>query len=223
MNPSVSTAMPEIEPIDGVYVPTHDSRLLIEAYLECADPIGLEVLDLCCGSGVVGIAAAMRGSRVESVDADRRAVVASRRNALLNGIELAVRHGDLFDAVDGRRYDVILSNPPYVPTPPTGAFHRFKWSDGGEDGRALVDRICTGAADHLSPGGQLLMVHSSLSGIDRSLELLTAAGLAADVVAQREIPFGPISIERLAYLRENGYAEPDATSERICVIRAVAD
>lgn len=221
---SPAATLPEIEPIEGVYVPSHDSRLLIETALgqHSLHP-GTEVLDLCCGSGVVGIAAAMRGGRVDAVDADRLAVVAARRNSLLNGVQMSVRQGDLFSPVEEMRYDLILSNPPYVPTPSRGSFGRFGWSDGGPDGRFLVDRICLSVDRHLAPGGELLMVHSSLSNTERSLEMLNDSGLDAEIVAEREIPFGPISLERIDYLRECGHAGPDDDYERISVIRAVAD
>lgn len=221
MRSTATTVLPEIEPLDGVYVPAEDSRLLIDTFARLGPPPPAEVLDLCTGSGVVGIAAAMRGHHVDAVDGDRRAVVAARRNALLNGTNLWVQQSDLFGSVERMRYDVILSNPPYVPTPPRGHFDRFGWCDGGPDGRVVIDRICEGAAEHLVPGGMLLMVHSSLADIEQSVAMLIDSGLASDVVAERTVPLGPISMERLEYLRANRFAGPDDEDEIVAVIRAI--
>ena len=75
-------------------------------------------LDLCTGSGVLAIAAARHGCRhVAAVDISRRAVAAAWCNARLNGVSVQSVRGDLFEPVRGRRFDLIVSNPPYVPTP----------------------------------------------------------------------------------------------------------
>ena len=76
----------------------------------------------------------------------------------------------------GERFDAIVSNPPYVPAPTDELPARGParaW-DAGRDGRALLDRICAQAPDHLRPGGVLLVVHSSLLGYERTAELLSA-------------------------------------------------
>src|SRR5581483_6502210 len=77
-----------------------------------------EVLDLCTGSGILAIHAALRGAEsVWAVDISRRAVWAARLNARLNGVHVNARHGDLFGPVSGRVFDLIVSNPPYLPGP----------------------------------------------------------------------------------------------------------
>lgn len=84
-------------------------------------------LDLCTGSGVLAIAAARHGCRhVTAVDVSRRAVIAARCNARLNGVSVNSVRGDLFEPVRGRRFDLIVSNPPYVPTQ-VGRFRSTAW------------------------------------------------------------------------------------------------
>src|SRR5437660_1567412 len=82
------------------------------------EPIGTgtRVLDLCTGSGLLALTAALRGaSTVVAVDVSRRAVLSAQLNASLNGVTVRALRGDLFAPVRGRRFDLIVSNPPYVP------------------------------------------------------------------------------------------------------------
>ncbi|MFE4969399.1 methyltransferase [Streptomyces sp. NPDC056660] len=121
----------------GVYSPQADTRLLRRAL--CRERITGEtdVLDLGTGSGMLAMEAARLGGRVTAVDISWRAVVVTWINALLNGQHLRVLHGDLTAAVPGgRRFDLVIANPPYVPAPgsaPPRGFARA-W-DAGSDGR----------------------------------------------------------------------------------------
>jgi release factor glutamine methyltransferase len=127
----------------------------------------------------------------------------------------AVR-GDLLNAVAGERFDAIVSNPPYVPAetdelPDRGLARAW---DAGRDGRALLDRICVDAADHLNPGGVVLLVHSSLLGYDATAEPLEAGGLAVDVAVRERGPLGPLMRAR----RDAGLIPP-VDEEDVLVVR----
>jgi release factor glutamine methyltransferase len=206
--------------LPGVFRPISDTWLLAGAL--DAEPLapGARVLDLCSGSGALAIRAARR-AEVTAVDVSRRAVATIRLNALLNGVEVRGVRGDLFDAVDGERFDAIVSNPPYVPAPsdelPTRGPERA-W-DAGRDGRALLDRICERAPAHLRPGGVLLVVHSSLLGYERTAELLAAGGLEVDVAARERGPLGPLMNGRRALLEAEGLLEPGQREEDVLVVR----
>ncbi|MEU9242766.1 HemK2/MTQ2 family protein methyltransferase [Streptomyces sp. NPDC048385] len=208
----------------GVYRPQADTGLLRRAL--CAEPITgrTEVLDLGTGSGALAVAAARLGARVTAVDISWRALAAAWCNALLNGQTVRVRHGDLTSAVPGRRFDLVITNPPYVPAPPGDGPLRGParaW-DAGPDGRLLIDRICAAAPTVLRPAGRLLMVHSHLSGVEESLARLRAAGLHAEIVDRTRLPFGRILRSRLGWLRKRGLVSDDAdrTAEELVVIRA---
>ena len=205
----------------GVYRPQADTGLLRRALLREGITSGTEVLDLGTGSGALAVAAARLGARVTAVDISWRAVAAARCNALLNRQTVRVFHGDLASAVPGRRYDLVMSNPPYVPAPgraePRGAARAW---DAGTDGRMVVDRVCDAAPAVLRPMGTLLMVHSHLCGTDDTLARLTRAGLRAEVVDRTRVPFGPVLRSRLGWLRERGRLAGDATTEELVVIRA---
>jgi release factor glutamine methyltransferase len=113
-------------------------------------------------------------------------VVAARLNAFLHHRLITVRRSDLFSAVGEHRYDLVLCNPPYVPSPrtkvPTRGASRA-W-DAGPDGRAVVDRVCDNAPVVLRRGGVLLMVHSMLCDPDATVRRLSRGGLEASVSAR---------------------------------------
>jgi len=217
---SIVAAPPRCWVPRGVYPPQTDTRLLRRAMCREAITERTDVLDLGTGSGVLAVEAARLGGRVTAVDISWRAVAATWFNALLNGQTLRVRHGDLASAVPGRRFDLVVANPPYVPaqdeTPPVGAARAW---DAGPDGRLLIDRICDTASTFLRPTGALLIVHSHLCGIDATLARLANAGLRAEVVDRTRLPFGRVLCSRLGWLRDRGLTA-GGTTEELVVIRA---
>jgi release factor glutamine methyltransferase len=203
--------------LPGVFRPISDTWLLADALDRERLPRGARVLDLCSGSGALAVHAALRGAgAVTAVDVSRRAVLTIRLNAALNGVWVHARRGDLFSAVGGERFDAIVSNPPYVPArtddlPARGPERAW---DAGRDGRALLDRICAAAPDHLRPGGVLLVVHSSLLGLEGTADALRDAGLDVDVAAQERGPLGPLMRAR----RDAGLIPP-VEQEDVLVVR----
>lgn len=208
--------------LPGVFKPRVDSWLLADLLAERVRP-GCTVLDLCTGSGVLALAAARAGAgQVAAVDVSRRAVWTVRANAALNRVRVRAYRGDLFAAPPPGQYDLIVSNPPYLPArgqdlPRRG--RRRAW-DAGHDGRALLDRICAQAAARLTPGGSLLLVQSSLCGEQATLDRLAAAGLSASVVSRRRGPLGPLLSARIELLRERGLLAADCEEEELLFVEA---
>jgi release factor glutamine methyltransferase len=179
-----------------------------------------DVLDVCTGSGVVALSVAPHARRVTAVDSSRLAVAAVRATACANGLDVEALRSDLFAAVAGRRFDVILSNPPYLPAPAgTSAFGSRAW-DGGQDGRAVLDRLCRTAPAHLRPGGDLFVVHSSLADIQRTLRMLAEAGLESSVAAVHEGALGPLARAQAEHLHAIGALAPRCLTEQVAVVRA---
>jgi release factor glutamine methyltransferase len=208
----------------GVLRPPSDAALLGGVMARDGSGLrGREALDLCSGSGILGLTAAKLGARATAIDVSRRAVLNARLNARLNRLELEVLRGDLFAPVEGRRFDLIVSNPPYVPAPPdTQTRGAARAWDAGPDGRVLLDRICDAAATHLRPGGRILLVHSSLSDPAETERRLAAAGLTTRIAAEHEGELGPVGREREAYLRSIGAVEGDG-AERMAVVEGRLD
>ncbi|EFE65300.1 HemK2/MTQ2 family protein methyltransferase [Streptomyces viridosporus] len=206
----------------GVYAPQEDTELLAGALSDEPVPPGADVLDMGTGSGALALEAARRGTRVTAVDVSWRAVCTTRLNALVAGVPVRVRRGNLFDPVRGRSFDLILANPPYVPAPadgrpPRGAARAW---DAGGDGRLVLDRICREAPAMLRPGGVLLLVQSALSGPERTLGHLREAGMKAAVTRRRHIAFGPVLRAREHWLRERGLLSAAEDKEELVVVRA---
>lgn len=207
----------------GVYAPAADSRLLAGELT--AEPLaGLRVLDLCTGSGLLAMTAARGGAEVTAIDACPRAVGAARANFARNDLPGEVVCGDLIDAAPAGGFDLIVSNPPYVPArrhelPVDGPDRAW---DAGKDGRAIIDRICVAAPALLRPGGRLLLVHSHVADLERTVTTLKSAGLRAVVSARRTIPFGPVMRRRTDYLTQRGLIAPGELHEEIAVVRAEA-
>jgi release factor glutamine methyltransferase len=115
-----------------------------------------------------------------------------------------------------------VANPPYVPgdRPAGAARGEARAWEGGHDGRALIDRLCAEAADHLRPSGVLLLVQSSVSGLSPTTTLLAGTGLDVDVVDRRRGPLGPLLSDRAGALEARGLLRPGQREEELLVVRA---
>ncbi|WP_151484430.1 HemK2/MTQ2 family protein methyltransferase [Streptomyces albicerus] len=207
----------------GVYAPQADTFLLARALHREALTEGMDVLDLGTGNGTLAICAARGGARVTAVDIAWRAVLTTRLNALRSRQRLTVRRGDLLTPVRGQCFDMVLSNPPYVPTPPAqppgGRGAERAWN-AGRDGRAVLDRICADVPRVLRPGGVLLMAQSGLSDTEKTLDRLARSGLRPTISDRTYIPFGPVLRSRLPWLRASGRVAARQDNEELVIIRA---
>jgi ribosomal protein L3 glutamine methyltransferase len=124
------------------------------------------VLDLCTGSGCLAILASRTfpNAQIDAVDLSKDALAVAARNVRDHGLDdrISLHLGDLFAAVGRQRYDVIISNPPYVDAEgmaglPRECRYEPKMAfDGGTDGLDIVRRVVDAAGDHLNDGGGLL-------------------------------------------------------------------
>jgi release factor glutamine methyltransferase len=207
--------------VPGVYSPQHDTHLLMRAVGQEAIRPGIHMLELGTGSGALAVHAARLGARVTAVDTSHRAVLCARVNAALHRSRVTVRYRDL-SSLDPGQYDMVVSNPPYVPAPavlPPLRGRARAW-DGGRDGRAVVDQVCATAAAVLRPGGILLMVHSKMCGDHATIDVLARMGLEAEVIDRELVPLGPVLLSRLPWLRGQGLMDDEHDKEELVVIRA---
>ncbi|MFD8148428.1 HemK2/MTQ2 family protein methyltransferase [Streptomyces sp. NPDC059708] len=205
-----------------MYQPQADTRLLAEALSSEDLAPRTELLEIGTGTGALALHAARRGARVTAVDVSWPAVASARLNAWKLRLPLKVLHGDFGTRTAGRRFDLVVSNPPYVPAPgtrPPSHGPERAW-DAGPDGRAVIDRICADAPSLLRPGGILLMVHSGMCNAGQTLDRLTRAGMTAAVTAKAAVPWGPVLRSRRAWLERRGLAEEAEEWEELVVVRA---
>lgn len=164
------------------------------------------VVDLCCGSGAVGVALAALAGPLElhAADLDPAAAACARRNLLPLGGE--VYEGDLYGALPERlrgRVDLLAVNAPYVPSAMIGTMplearlHEPQISlDGGPDGLELQRRVAAAAPEWLAPGGYLLM-ETSRRQAPQTVEIFAGNGLSGRVLSSRKrdatVVLGPVS------------------------------
>jgi release factor glutamine methyltransferase len=197
----------------AVLIPREDTGVLVEQALRRvrAMPPGCppRIVDMGTGSGIVAIVLARlcAEASVTAVDVSRAALDVARANAARHGASVRFVEGDWYASLAGERFDLIVSNPPYVVA---GDAHlaqnglpfepQLALTDGvaGGDGLACIRALIEGAPQHLAPGGWMLIEH----GYDQAVQvraLMRAAGFA-DVASWRD----GAAIERVSGGRRPG-------------------
>lgn len=163
----------DFEVNSDVLIPRQDTETLVE---EAARIIrgdnprirqrrSWKVLDLCCGSGAIGISLSRicENAKVSASDYSQPALETAKRNAEANHVKIKFMQGDLFEAVGRRKYDMIVSNPPYIKShiipilqDEVKEYEPMLALDGGEDGLIFYRRIISEAKAHLKNQGVLI-------------------------------------------------------------------
>ncbi|MET7768827.1 putative protein N(5)-glutamine methyltransferase [Nocardia sp. NPDC005366] len=186
----------------GVFVPRQRTGFLVDEAALAVRALGVRrpvVLDLCCGSGALGLAlaTALADERISvelvAADIEPAAVACARRN--LAAWDASVYEGDLFEPLPADlrgRIDILLCNTPYVPTgmiarmPPEARDHEPRRAlDGGADGLDILRRVAAAAPVWLAPGGHLL-VEESEAQAPVAADILRAHGLDAHIRSSEE-------------------------------------
>ncbi len=190
-----------VEP--GVFVPRRRTEFMVDR-ASALVPSGGVIVDLCCGTGAIGVAVATGMSEFElyAGEIDPAAVRCARRNVEPVGGQ--VFQGDLYDALPPSlrgRVDVLLVNAPYVPTdqiammPPEARDHEHRIAlDGGSDGLDLHRRVAADAPTWLRPGGHVL-IETSVRQAASTERLLADAGLTAGAEHSEDVD-GTIAVGR---------------------------
>ena len=163
----------------AVLVPRPETELLVELSLQREFS---SVADLGTGCGAIALALKRNRpkARVVAVESSAAALVVAQRNAVRHGLEIEFRHGRWLEPLAGERFDLVVSNPPYVaegdPHLAGLAFEPASALVAGPDGLAAIREIAAAAPSHLDPGGRLLLEHGI--GQDATVrKLLDRAGL----------------------------------------------
>ena len=185
---------------ERVLIPRPETELLAEraiaALREHPHPIAL---DLCCGSGALAVSMALEvpGAQVHAADLSPDALAVTAKNAELLGASVTLHQGDLFAAVPEIAFDVIVSNPPYIPSADCLTLQEevrcepLMALDGGTDGLDFYRRIASDAPKFLRPGGILLLE----VGFDQAEAVMALLADFADVQAHEDYQHIPRMIE----------------------------
>ncbi len=148
----------------NVLIPRQDTETLVEEALRVAKP-GMKVLDLCTGSGCIIISLAKNVADILCMGSDisKQALLVAKENAKANEVEVEWQRSDLFENISGR-FDLIVSNPPYIPTgeipglmPEVRDFEPVDALDGKEDGLYFYRIIIEKSPEFLNPEGYLYL------------------------------------------------------------------
>jgi release factor glutamine methyltransferase len=175
---------------ENVYEPSEDSFLFAENLkMERSE----RVLDMGTGCGIQGVIAARRANGVLAIDVNPYALRCAMENATLNTVrgKMAFVQGDLFTPLsESTKFDVILFNAPYLPVDEGEADSWLSraWA-GGSTGRKIIDRFILDAPKYLKPRGRVLLMQSTLVGVDETVRKFAECSLGARVVAERALPF----------------------------------
>lgn len=148
----------------NVLIPRQDTETLVEQVLKIVKP-GMKVLDLCTGSGCVLISVLKNSPELTGMGSDisKTALLVAKENAKLHEVDAEWVRSDLFDNIT-ETFDVIMANPPYIPTgeilslmPEVRDFEPENALDGGADGLDFYRKIAGQVKDYLNPGGYVYM------------------------------------------------------------------
>lgn len=167
----------------AVLIPRHDTEVLVEEALRRA-PASASILDIGVGSGCIAVALArsLPTADVRGVEKSADALALAQQNIDRLGVRVTLFEGSLFEPFAGERFDLIVSNPPYIPTadlatlqPEVRDYEPMGALDGGADGLDYCRTIIPAAPEHLTPGGWLL-VEIGIGQAEAVGEMFTRAG-----------------------------------------------
>ena len=190
----------EFEVTPAVLIPRHDTEVLVTETAKRAQG-ARTILDIGTGSGCVAVALAkaLPEAEISTVDVSAEALAVARRNAERNEVAVQFHQGSLFEPFHGRRFDMIVSNPPYIPAADIATlqqevrgFEPMGALDGGADGLDFYRSITSAAPEHLTPGGWLLF-EIGIGHAAQVLSLLHDNGFSVDSFTQTD----PAGIERV--------------------------
>lgn len=174
----------ELEVPENVYYPREDSELLAKI-IEKADIKSKAALEIGCGCGFLAVLMVKAGANVTAADIDKKAVETTKANAKQNSVHVNCFVSDLFSNIKGR-FDAIVFNPPYLPVEKGENDPAYS---GGKTGRETIERFIESSVNYLAPGGMVMLVISSLTGEQETIELFEKQGLHAEAVLREKVPW----------------------------------
>jgi methylase of polypeptide subunit release factors len=203
---------------DAVYPSLTGSARTFLRYLPTG-PVG-DYLELCSGTGIAALTGAAAGAeRAWAVDITSRSTAFAAFNAKLNGLEgVHALEGDLWAPVAGRRFDIVVAHPPFVPATESELIYR----DGGEDGEHITRAILAGLVDHLADGGvfQCTCAFSARRGRTAPQRVRDALGPGGEVLDLLFLRHRTLDIEQ-HFGKDLRSDDPEAARRSAAVLEAL--
>jgi release factor glutamine methyltransferase len=174
---------------EDVYEPAEDTFLFAE---NLDVEAGEWVLDVGTGCGMLAVIAAKKGGAVVAVDINPFAIRGAKKNSTLNGVsdKIDFVQSSLFTALNNVKFDLVSFNAPYLPSEEgeDATWIGRAWA-GGASGREVVDQFISEVPPHLKPRGRVLLMQSTLTGVEETLQKFSQQNLKATVKAELKLPF----------------------------------
>ena len=175
---------------NSVYEPREDSWLLANEVKQLSK--GKRVLDIGCGTGIQAITAALSGaSEVWACDINPKAVECTKKNAKLNKVKIKAFKSDLFKDVPSKKFDLIVFNPPYLPS--DGKNDDIRWS-GGYEGMEVILNFFAQASPFISKNGKVLFIFSSHTNQEKLKKTLQQMGFNLKILSKKRMFFEEIYV-----------------------------
>lgn len=189
-----------------VLIPRHDTEVLIELAVSLA-PHAKAILDIGTGSGCIAVSLAHKypHADVTATDISDSALSVARRNMAKQHLNIELLSGSLFEPLAGRKFDLIVSNPPYIPTADIAGleqevrdFDPLGALDGGQDGLDIYRELIPKSLDYLNPDGWLMLEVGKGQASDVLGLINASAGFKQTTTA-----FDPGGVERVVAAQRN--------------------
>jgi release factor glutamine methyltransferase len=161
------------------------------------------VLDMGTGCGIIGIIATKKAQKVLAIDINPHAIECAYNNAKNHKVldKFETREGDLFKVVKPfERFSLIIFNPPYLPSSEEvldSGWIEKAWN-GGPTGRDVIDRFLEDCDKHLSEKGRILMIQSTISKVEKTMNRLRKNGFVVNIIDEKKLDF-----EKLVVIQAN--------------------
>ena len=186
-----------------VYEPAEDTFLIAENLDTCKND---SVLDVGTGCGILAVLAAKKARSVIATDINPHSIRYALINSTINGVDRKVIpvRGDLLKPFrKTMKFDLILFNAPYIPIREPKVRKRMDWLklawSGGNTGRKISERFIDEAPKHLEQGGRIMLIQSSLSRPDMTIQKFESLGMYVKQIAEKKVDFETILLLRATF------------------------
>ncbi len=176
-----------------VYFPREDSLLLAETVKVKKNS---NVLDLGCGTGIIGLLAVKQKAKVLCADVNTKALKLTKKNAEENNLKIKTTESNLFSNIK-EKFDFIFFNPPYVIEEGNKKDLIETAINGGKKGREIIDLFIPQIKNHLTEKGNCFLLQSDLNGIKETTKKLEKQGLKHLIIKRKRIFFEELIVFKI--------------------------